>query len=528
MVSSLNLRPKKKPFQLKVILLGLIFLFFSGGPNSGLTYLPNAEAGFFSNDLELLEEVVDLVGDKYVYAPDYKKMFMSSIDRMIMDIADKNISLKNESTGQSISILDKSIRYTFSYNRENSLENFKKVYYFLLEESEKKLNKKTLEIAAVTGLVNSLDPYSKYMDAESFKKSMSETEGIYGGLGMVITMKDKRLHVVKTIKNSPAQRAGIKPDDIFEKINGIAIKKSQVSELADKLRGKPGTKVTITLSRPSEKKEYSYTLNREIISIETVEYQTLKNNVGSIKITSFSKKTNDQLKKVLIIAKQDKVKAFILDLRNNPGGLLDQSVKIASHFLYHNRLVVYTQGREPADRHKYRAKYQNSLHSTPVVILINQHSASAAEIVAGALRDSGKALIIGENSYGKGTVQTIFRTSDGSGLRLTTSKYFTPSGTDITSQGIVPEIFISQDHIPENRIKVSGQSNNNLFQKNTSPTIKLKETQIKKFVARNQSAALKTPDPTFTFAKILMENVSVANKRTTLEKARALAANIHY
>ena len=311
MVSSLNLRQKKHPFQLKVILLGLIFLFFSGGPNSGLTYLRNAEAGFFSNDLELLEEVVDLVGDKYVYAPDYKKMFMSSIDRMIMDIADKNISLKNESTGQSISILDKSIRYTFSYNRENSLENFKKVYYFLLEESEKKLSKKTLEIAAVTGLVNSLDPYSKYMDIDSFNRSMRDTEGKYGGLGMVITIKDNRLYVVKTIKNSPARRAGIQPDDIFEKVNGTNIKKTQISELADKLRGQPGTDVTITLYRPSEKKEHSYTLNREVILLETVEYKTLKNSVGSIKITSFSRQTNDQLQEALTKAKRDKVKGFI-------------------------------------------------------------------------------------------------------------------------------------------------------------------------------------------------------------------------
>ncbi len=167
-----------------------------------------------------------------------------------------------------------------------------------------------------------------------------------------------------------------------------------------------------------------------------------------MKISPISKQTNDQLKEALTKAKQDKVKGFILDLRDNPGGLLEQSVKIASHFLYRNRLIVYTQGREQTNRDEYRAQYQNSLHSMPVVILINQYSASAAEIVAGALRDSGKALIIGENSYGKGTVQTIFRTSNGSGIRLTTSKYYTPLGTDITSQGIVPEIHIMKDHIP--------------------------------------------------------------------------------
>ena len=519
----------KKIFSvLTAALLGLFLLFPPGGTNLGPAFFPNAEAGFFSNDLELFEEVVDLVGDKYVYAPDYKKMFTASIDEMVLALNDENISLKNESIGQSISKFDKNIRYTLGYNRENALETFKKAYYFLLEESEGKLGKDKLEMAAVTGLMGSLDPYSKYMDNDSLNRSMRDTEGKYGGLGMVITMKDNSLYVVKTIKNSPARRAGIQPDDIFEKVNGTIIEKTQISELADKLRGQPGTRITITLHRPSEKKEYSYTLNREVILLETVEYKTLKNSVGSIKITSFSKQTNNQLKEVLTKAKRDKVKGFILDLRDNPGGLLDQSVKIASHFLHPNRLIVYTQGREQTDRHEYKAKYQNSLHSMPVVILINQHSASAAEIVAGALRDSGKALIIGENSYGKGTVQTIFRTSDGSGIRLTTSKYYTPSGTDITSQGIVPEIHITEDHIPRNSLGVSEQSYTKLLQSNSVSEIKLKETQIRKFVAKNHSAALETPDPTFAFAKMLIENVSVANKKKTLEKARDLAANIHY
>ena len=519
----------KKIFSvLTAALLGLFLLFPAGWTNLGPVFFPNAEAGFFSNDLELFEEVVDLVGDKYVYPPDYKKMFVASIDEMVKALNDENISLKNEPIGQSISKFDKNIRYTLGYNRENALETFKKAYYFLLEESEGKLSKEKLEIAAVTGLMGSLDPYSKYMDIDSFNRSMRDTEGRYGGLGMVITMKDNRLYVVKTIKNSPARRAGIQPDDIFEKVNGTIIEKTQISELADKLRGQPGTGVTITLYRPSEKKEYSYTLNREVILLETVEYKTLKNSVGSIKITSFSRQTNNQLKEVLTKAKRDKVKGFILDLRDNPGGLLDQSVKIASHFLHRNRLIVYTQGREQTDRHEYKAKYQNSLHSMPVVILINQHSASAAEIVAGALRDSGKALIIGENSYGKGTVQTIFRTSDGSGIRLTTSKYYTPSGTDITSQGIVPEIHITEDHIPRNSLGISEQSHTKFLQSNSVSEIKLKETQISKFVAKNHSAALETPDPTFAFAKMLIENVSVANKKKTLEKARDLAANIHY
>ncbi len=520
--------PRKKFPQFTAALLGLLLLLPIGALNPVPVSLPSAEGGFFSSDLELFEEVLDLVGDKYIYSPDYKKMFAASVDEMVRVLDDKSISLKNELTGQSISKFNKNIHYTLNYNREKSFETFKKIYFFLLEESGEKLSKEELEIAAVTGLMDSLDTYSKYMDADSFNKSIRDTEGKYGGLGMVITMKDKDLYVIKTIRNSPAQRAGILPDDIFKKVNGLTIEKTQISELANKLRGQPGSQVNLTLYRPSEKKEYSYTLKREVILVETVEYQTLKNNVGSIQITSFSRQTNDQLKEALTKAKEDKVKGFILDLRDNPGGLLDQSVKTASHFLYRDRLVVYTQGREQTDRKEYRSKYRNSLHLMPVVILINQYSASAAEIVAGALRDSGKALIVGENSYGKGTVQTIFRTSNGSGIRLTTSKYYTPSGTDITSQGIVPEVHIIKDHIPRNDINISDEPSIKLLQGRPTSAIELKGNQINEFITKHHSTVLKNSDPTFAFAKILIENVSVANKKKTLEKARDLAANIHY
>ncbi|HJO58900.1 MAG TPA: PDZ domain-containing protein, partial [Nitrospinaceae bacterium] len=240
---------------LTATLLGLFLLFPAGGGKPVSALLSTAEAGFFSNDLELFEEVVDLVGDKYVYPPDYKKMFMASIDEMVRTLDDENIITTDNPGGQTISRFDSSIHYQLNFNREHDLEAFKKIYYFLHEESKSKLSKEELETAAVTGLMNSLDPYSQYMDAEVFGKSMRDTEGKYGGLGMVITMKDSRLYVVKTMKNSPAQRAGILPDDIFEKCNGEDISKTQISELADMLRGYPDTKVTISLHRQSDKRE---------------------------------------------------------------------------------------------------------------------------------------------------------------------------------------------------------------------------------------------------------------------------------
>ena len=519
---------KKKRLLITTVLLGFLLLVPLGSKNHLGTFQTVTEAGFFDNELSLFDEIIDLVGDKYVYTPNYKKMLTASIEEMIKSLDDENIIFKYTPDLQSISKYATSIDYKLDYNREKSIETFKKVFYFLSEDFKKKLDKEKLEIAAVTGLMNSLDPYSQYMDVDSFIRSMRDTEGKYGGLGMVMAMEDNLPYVVKTINNSPAQRAGILPGDIFKKIDGRIIEKVQISELAGMIRGQPNTNVVISLYRPSDKRIISYSLNREIIAIETVEYQILENNIGSIKITSFSKQTNNQLEEALLKAKQDKVQAFILDLRNNPGGLLDQSVKVASHFLYRKRLVVYTQGRRATDKIEYRAKYKNSLHSIPVVILINQNSASAAEIVAGALRDSGKALIIGENSYGKGTVQTIFRTSDGSGLRLTTSKYYTPSGIDITAHGITPEIHIIKNYAKANGLSLPKNSKATSLKINGSSLIELEETKINNFVKKYYNAVTETSDPTFQFAKILIKNVSVANKKKTLEKARELAANIHY
>ncbi|MDP6478383.1 MAG: PDZ domain-containing protein, partial [Nitrospinaceae bacterium] len=266
---------RKTAALLTATLMGLLLLFPAGDGKQNSALLSTAEAGFFSNDLELFEEVVDLVGDKYVYPPDYKKMFTASVEEMVRTLDDENIIMSDTPGGQAISRFDSSIRYQLNFNREHDLEDFKKIYYFLHEESKNKLSKEELETAAVTGLMNSLDPYSQYMDAEVFGKSMRDTEGKYGGLGMVITMKDNRLYVVKTMKNSPAERAGILPDDIFEKVNGEDISKTQTAELADMLRGYPDTKVTISLRRQSDKRERTYTLTRKLIYIETVEYETL-------------------------------------------------------------------------------------------------------------------------------------------------------------------------------------------------------------------------------------------------------------
>ena len=412
-------------------------------------------------------------------------------------------------------------QYNLNYDLSHNMDELEKIYYFIQSQSKKSLSQKDLEVAAIRGILDSLDSYSQYLDKSAFEKSMRDTEGKYGGLGMVITMKDNQLYVVKTMDDSPAKEAGILTDDSFLRVNGKDIKGLQIQELADLLRGYPETKVTITLYRPSEKQKYTHTLTRRIILVNTVEYDNLDNQIGYFKINSFSKLTEKQLKKYLVQAKKEKVKGVILDLRGNPGGLLHQSVKVASHFLFKGRMVVYTQGRSKDDYREYRSLYEKNLHKMPVVVLINQYSASASEIVAGALRDSGNALIMGENSYGKGSVQTIFRISDGSGVRLTTSKYFTPSGIDITKNGVIPEIHIINDIIDRD-------SDTNKERRDSERHLSLKVSSLKKFFDKQGVVLTNTHDASVELARRILKNSNTANKKRSLEKAREIAANINY
>ena len=503
------------------LLAGLLVLLCLPQLNIPVGLRGIADAGFFSNDLEVFEEVMDLVSEKYVYPPNHKKLFSAAIEGMVKNVDSELLTLSKNPKSNTIRYKNQSTRYRLTYDKNHDWDELQKVYYFLHDQSDKAITKENLEISAIEGILSSLDTYSQYMDKDSFKKSMRDTEGKYGGLGMVITMKDKRLYVVKTMRDSPAERSGILTDDTFVSVNGKEIVGMHIEELANLLRGYPDTKVTLTLQRPSEKRKRTYTLTREIILINTVEYKTLDDQIGYLKINSFSKQTEKQLKEGLEQAKENDVKGFVLDLRENPGGLLTQSVKVASHFLFKGRMVVYTQGRAEGDYHEYRGLYRDSLHQVPVAILINQYSASASEIVAGALRDSGNALIIGENSYGKGSVQTIFRLSDGSGLRLTTSKYYTPSGIDITEHGIVPEIHIINDvageEVPESD--------------KTGPTLSslnLKESHLNKFFEKQGITLTADHDSTMELALRLLKNNTVASKKRSMKKAREIAANIDY
>jgi carboxyl-terminal processing protease len=482
-----------------------------------------ANAGLFNTDLEIFEEVINLVSEKYVYSPDHKKLFTAAIEGMIKNADAEEVTLSKNPKTNILRYKNRSTQYNLTYDRNHDWDELQKVYYFLHNNAQHAFTKESLERSAIEGIMGSLDPYSQFMDKSLFEKSMRDTEGKYGGLGMAITMKDKKFYVVKTMDNSPAERAGILAKDSFVSVNGKNITEIHIEELANLLRGYPETKVTLTLLRTSEEKKRTYTLTRKIILINTVDYKTLDHKIGYLKISSFSKQTEKQFKTGLKQAKKDGVKGFILDLRENPGGLLNQSIKVASHFLFQGQMVVYTQGRAEGDYHDYHGLYKDSLHQVPVAVLINQYSASASEIVAGALRDSGKALIIGENSYGKGSVQTIFRLSDGSGLRLTTSKYYTPSGIDITERGIVPEIHIIND--------VTGEEFTDSHETSKYPiqsSLNLKLSNLNKFFEKQGVTLNVAHDATVELALRILKNKTVASKNWSMEKAHEIAANINY
>lgn len=482
-----------------------------------------AFAGFFDDDLEIFEEVFSLISDNYVYPPDYQKLYSSAIEEMISFPGLESLSIKKSKDGFSVIKKDNvKVKYSLTPSSEHNFQELKKVYYFLLNNFRDTFTDKQIETAGIVGAMNSLDPYSQYLDKKLFERSMRDTEGKYGGLGMIITLRDNRLTILKTMKNSPAKRAGILPEDIIVSVDGKKTSGLQIEELANLLRGYPDTKVSIKVFRPKINLDKEYILTREIISVETVEYKKVGSDTGYIKITSFSKQTNDQLEDALQEGLKDRIKSFIIDLRDNPGGLLDQSVKVASHFVGRGKLIVYTQGRRKEDHKNYHSVYRTNLKKIPTVILINQRSASAAEIVAGAMRDSGTALILGERSYGKGSVQTIFRIRDKSGIRLTTSKYFTPSGTDINRQGIVPDIAILDDQFADE------DSTSRARKKGPAPAMEIKLSAVEKLLQENGVELNKEDDPIVLYSNFILQKPGIANKRLAIEMARETAANIKY
>ena len=294
--------------------------------------------------------------------------------------------------------------------------------------------------AAINGLLQSLDPYSAYMTPESFESMQTETSGKFGGLGIEVGMESGVVKVITPIDNTPASKAGLKAGDYIVKIDGVQVQGKSLMDAVDLMRGLVGSSIEITVRRRGVKKALIFNITREIIQVQSVKSELIDNNIGYIRLTSFNENSSDQIKeKVKKLNRNKNLKGYILDLRNNPGGLLSQAIKISDFFL-ENGEIVSTKSRQASENRKWFAKKGDLTNGKTLIILINYGSASASEIVAGALKDHKRAILVGENSYGKGSVQSIIPLKNRGAIRLTIAKYYLPSGKSISKVGVTPDI----------------------------------------------------------------------------------------
>ena len=313
--------------------------------------------------------------------------------------------------------------------------------------------------AAINGVLQSLDPYSAYMSPKMFEDMQTETSGEFGGLGIEVGMEAGVVKVITPIDNSPATKAGVKAGDYIVKINDIQVQGKSLTEAVELMRGPVGSNLEITVRRVGVKKALIFNITREIIKVESVKSKLLENNVGYLRLTSFNENSSNQIKsKIKNFKKNKNVKHFILDLRNNPGGLLSQAVKISDFFL-DNGEIVSTKSRKGKDNKKWFAKKGDIINGDTLIVLINYGSASAAEIVAGALKDHKRAILLGENTYGKGSVQSIIPLNNRGAIRLTVSKYYLPSGKSISEVGVMPDIEIEEEN---DEFRINTETDNQL------------------------------------------------------------------
>jgi carboxyl-terminal processing protease len=313
--------------------------------------------------------------------------------------------------------------------------------------------------SAINGLLQSLDPYSAYMTPESLENMQTETSGEFGGLGIEVGMEAGVVKVISPIDNTPASKAGLKAGDYIVKINNIQVQGKSLTKAVDLMRGPVGSSIEITVRRRGVKKALIFNIIREVIEIQSVKLQVINNNIGYIRLTSFNENSSDQIKEKIQNLKNNKdLKGYILDLRNNPGGLLSQAIKISDFFL-DNGEIVSTKSRKIAENKKWFAKKGDLIQGKTLLVLINYGSASASEIVAGALKDHKRAILIGENSYGKGSVQSIIPLKNKGAIRLTISKYYLPSGKSISKVGVTPDIEVVEE---SEKFKINSETDNQL------------------------------------------------------------------
>ena len=361
-------------------------------------------------------------------------------------------------------ILLLNINFTNSYS-ENELYEKIDLFGEVLENIEKDyvddVNQSEMMDSAINGVLQSLDPYSAYMSPELFKEMQTDTRGEFGGLGIEIGMESGVVKVISPIDDTPAANAGIKAGDYIVKIGNEQVQGKSLMEAVKLMRGPVGTSIKLTIRRKNVKKPLEFEITRKIIEIKSVNSEVLGKNkdLGYIKLKSFNENSDKQFLNIVKKFERDsKVKGYILDLRNNPGGLLTQAINITDFFLDDGE-IVSTKGRKESETRKFFAKRGDQVKGKPIIVLINNGSASASEIFAGALKDHKRAIILGENSYGKGSVQSIIPLRNGGGMRLTISKYYLPSGNSISEVGVTPDIIVEEN---EDNFKINSKNDNQL------------------------------------------------------------------
>jgi carboxyl-terminal processing protease len=340
--------------------------------------------------------------------------------------------------------------FTFQKSFSENTDLYKKIDLFgeVLEKISKEYvdevdQSKSMD-SAINGLLQSLDPYSAYMTPESFEGMQTETSGEFGGLGIEVGMEAGVVKVISPIDNTPASKAGLKAGDYIVKINNTQVQGKTLMQAVDLMRGPVGSSIEITVRRRGVKKALIFNITREVIQVQSVKSELIDNNIGYIRLTSFNENSSEQIKdKINKLNKNRDLKGYILDLRNNPGGLLSQAIKISDFFL-ENGEIVSTRSRQASENRKWFAKKGDLTNGKTLIILINYGSASASEIVAGALKDHKRAIILGENSYGKGSVQSIIPLKNRGAIRLTIAKYYLPSGKSISEVGVTPDIEVAE------------------------------------------------------------------------------------
>ena len=326
------------------------------------------------------------------------------------------------------------------------IDLFSEVIEKIKNEYVDDVNQSEMMDAAINGVLQSLDPYSAYMSPELFKNMQTDTRGKFGGLGIEISMESGVVKVISPIDDTPASNAGIKSGDYIVRINDEQVQGKSLMEAVKLMRGSIGSKVKLTIRRKGERKPIDFIIKRQIIEVKSVVAKIIgdRNDIGYIRLKAFNENSDKQLfKKIKKLEKNNKLTGYIIDLRNNPGGLLNQAINITDFFL-DNGEIVSTKGRKISETRKFFARKGDGINGKPIIVIINNGSASASEILAGALKDHKRAIILGENTYGKGSVQSIIPLKNGGGMRLTISKYYLPSGKSISEVGVTPDIIVEE------------------------------------------------------------------------------------